>query len=148
MTEKRPWVGVADVLDDLPSPGSEHTYPNHVGTSHTSRVKKRFSLMTPGEGMDSVPEKHQTSKQSQRRLDPNNPSPTMVTLPDDFVHPSEPRILTVREMARLQCFPDSFIFCGPRRTGGKNRQQSNCQYQQVGNAVPPKLAASLMECLP
>jgi len=68
----------------------------------------------------------------------------MLTLPDDFVHPNSPRIPTVREMARLQSFPDWFVFCGPRRTGGSQRQNGNCQYQQVGNAVPPVLAESIM----
>jgi DNA (cytosine-5)-methyltransferase 1 len=83
---------------------------------------------------------HQTRKHSQRALAWRRPAPTIMTLPDDFVHPLEPRTLTVREMARIQSFPDYFEFRAKETTGGKNRRIEVPQYTQVGNAVPPLLA--------
>jgi len=79
------------------------------------------------------------------RLHPDKPSFTVVTLPDDFVHYEKHRILTLREMARLQSFDDTFEFLGPRASGGggrgnKKRNRELPQYTQVGNAVPPLLA--------
>ena len=68
---------------------------------------------------------------------------TITTLPDDFVHYSEPRILTVRECARLQTFPDWFDFHGKYTTGGELRKTDCPRYTQVGNAVPPRLARFL-----
>jgi DNA (cytosine-5)-methyltransferase 1 len=66
-----------------------------------------------------------------------------VTIPDDFVHPYEDRVMTVRELARLQSFPDSFTFHGKVTTGGKQRKDEVPQYTQVGNAVPPLLAKAI-----
>ena len=73
-------------------------------------------------------------------LDPNQPSPTVTTIPDDFIHYSEPRVMTVRECARLQTFPDWFEFKGSYTTGNKARVKSVPRYTQVGNAVPPLFA--------
>jgi DNA (cytosine-5)-methyltransferase 1 len=80
-------------------------------------------------------------------LDPKRPAPTVTTLPDDMVHFSEPRILTVREMARLQSFPDWFEFKGKYTTGGSRRTKECPRYTQVGNAVPPLLAKALATTL-
>ena len=82
-------------------------------------------------------------KQSQRVLDVNAPSPTITTLPDDLCHYAADRTLTVREMARLQSFPDSFVFRGKDTTGGRKRRVEVPQYSQVANAVPPMLAVVL-----
>lgn len=76
-------------------------------------------------------------------LSPNEPAPTITTIPDDFIHYSEPRVLTVRECARLQSFPDWFEFKGPYTTGGKKRVLQTPRYTQVGNAVPPLFAELL-----
>lgn len=73
-------------------------------------------------------------------LAPNAPAPTITTLPDDFIHYSEPRILTVRECARLQSFPDWFQFLGKYTSGGDRRARECPRFTQVGNAVPPRLA--------
>lgn len=54
-----------------------------------------------------------------------------------WIHPVLHRALSIREAARLQTFPDSFVFCGPK----------DSQYQQVGNAVPPMLAKAIAEHL-
>ena len=72
-----------------------------------------------------------------------NPAPTITTLPDDVLHYSEPRILTVRESARLQSFPDWFQFRGKFTTGGSRRTKECPRYTQVGNAVPPYLARAI-----
>lgn len=80
-------------------------------------------------------------------LDPKKPAPTVTTLPDDMVHFSEPRILTVREMARLQSFPDWFEFKGKYTTGGSRRTKECPRYTQVGNAVPPLLAQAIAGAL-
>ena len=74
---------------------------------------------------------------------PSAPSYTILSLPDDFVHPQQPRTMTVREMARFQSFPDSFEFRSQVTTGGENRRFKVPQYTQVGNAVPPKLAKAV-----
>lgn len=71
------------------------------------------------------------------------PSATVTTLPDDIIHYSEPRILTARENARLQTFPDSFQFLGKYTTGGKSRKNECPRYTQIGNAVPPFFAEAV-----
>lgn len=78
-------------------------------------------------------------------LHDDEPSHTLTTLPDDLLHYSEPRILTVRECARLQSFPDWFEFRGKYTTGGRLRKLEAPRYTQVGNAVPPMLAQCLGE---
>lgn len=84
-----------------------------------------------------------TKKNIRRRLCRNNPSLTVVTLPDDYISPFENRTFSVREMARLQSFDDSFVFLGKRTTGGNRRKVEVPQYTQVGNAVPPLLAKAI-----
>jgi DNA (cytosine-5)-methyltransferase 1 len=79
-------------------------------------------------------------KRSVTVLASDEPAPTVTTIPDDFVHYSEPRVMTVRECARLQTFPDWFEFKGPYTTGGKQRIFQTPRYTQVGNAVPPLFA--------
>lgn len=80
-------------------------------------------------------------------LDPHKPSHTLTTLPDDIIHYSEPRILTVRECARLQSFPDWFEFRGKYTTGGERRVHECPRYTQVGNAVPPLLGEAIGKAL-
>ncbi|RKP43780.1 DNA cytosine methyltransferase [Pararobbsia silviterrae] len=77
-----------------------------------------------------------------RVLDPDRPSPTITSMPDDLIHYAEPRILTVRENARLQTFPDWFAFQGKYTSGGMRRRAEVPRFTQVANAVPP-LAAEL-----
>ncbi|KVN23412.1 DNA methyltransferase [Burkholderia pyrrocinia] len=83
------------------------------------------------------------SKHSRTMLHPLLPAPTVTTLPDDILHYVEPRILTVRESARLQSFPDWFEFKGKYTTGGNRRKLETPRYSQVGNAVPPLIAEAL-----
>lgn len=73
-------------------------------------------------------------------LDADAQAPTITSIPDELVHYKEPRILTVREHARLQSFPDWFEFKGKYTSGGKRRKLEVPRYTQVGNAVPPLFA--------
>ncbi|MCT3947832.1 DNA cytosine methyltransferase [Elizabethkingia anophelis] len=86
-----------------------------------------------------------TKKRSQKALNGKLPAPAQLTIPDDVCHYdfSSPRVLTVREMARIQSFPDWFVFKAKTTTGGELRKYEVPQYTQVGNAVPPLLAFSL-----
>jgi DNA (cytosine-5)-methyltransferase 1 len=81
-----------------------------------------------------------TKKNVRKRLSSKKPSSTVVTIADDYIHPLENRTFSVRELARLQSFDDSFEFLGKRTTGGILRRIEVPQYTQVGNAVPPLLA--------
>src|SRR5690606_34855939 len=88
-------------------------------------------------------EQYSTRKHRIHPMDAWEPAPTITTLPDDVLHYSEPRILTVRESARLQSFPDWFQFRGKFTTGGDRRTKECPRYTQVGNAVPPLLARAI-----
>lgn len=79
-------------------------------------------------------------KQALRVLDPHLPAPTITSMPDDLIHYSEPRTLTVRENARLQSFPDWFSFKGKYTSGGLRRRTEVPRFTQVANAVPPLMA--------
>jgi DNA (cytosine-5)-methyltransferase 1 len=84
-----------------------------------------------------------TNKRNYNVLKPDEQSSTIMTIADDYIHYNSPRALTVREMARLQSFDDSFVFQGKRSTGGNNRKTEVPQYTLVGNAVPPLLARAV-----
>jgi DNA (cytosine-5)-methyltransferase 1 len=131
----------------------DESLANHDAARHTPDVIARFAMMEPGTGFESIPpplwEGHlKSSKKWCVRLSADRPAYTVTTLPDDFVHYRQHRILTVREWARLQSFDDTFAFLGPRSTGGggkgnKKRTMELPQYTQVGNAIPPLLAAGI-----
>ena len=83
---------------------------------------------------------------------PSGPSITATSLPDDYVHFSQPRTFTVREWARFQTFPDWYQFAGKRTTGGRRRagdpdagdwSREVPKYTQIGNAVPVGLARAV-----
>lgn len=76
-------------------------------------------------------------------LDPNSQTPTITSIPDELVHYEEPRILSVREHARIQSFPDWYEFKGKYTSGGKIRKREVPRYTQVGNAVPPLFAEQI-----
>ena len=86
-------------------------------------------------------------KRALRVLDPDRPSPTVTSMPDDLLHYREPRTLTVRENARLQSFPDWFSFKGQYTTGGYRRRQQVPRFTQVANAVAPLVSRALGELL-
>lgn len=86
-----------------------------------------------------------TKKQTQRALISTDPAPAALSIPDDACHydKEELRTLSVREMARIQSFPDWFELRSKVTTGGKMRRFEVPQYTQVGNAVPPLLGAAI-----
>lgn len=86
---------------------------------------------------DEEKKKFKSKKRGVIVLDKLKPAPTLTSHPDDYVHYSEPRILTVREYARIQTFPDWFQFREKYTTGGKLRKVEVPRYTQIGNAIPP-----------
>jgi DNA (cytosine-5)-methyltransferase 1 len=88
-------------------------------------------------------EEHRTRKHSQRVLEISTTPPTVITSPDDYIHPLAPRVLTVRELARFQGFSDDFVFYSKETTGGLKRRTEIPQYSQVGNAVSPFVSRAL-----
>ncbi len=115
---------------------------------HREHVEKRFALIIKeceqGVRMnDKDRTRYGLKKHRIYPMDGNKPAPTVTTLPDDILHYSEPRILTVRESARLQSFPDWFKFEGKFTTGGDRRTKECPRYTQVGNAVPPFLGRAI-----
>lgn len=115
---------------------------------HRDEVRERFAKILKecprGVRMNEANrEQYSTRKHRIYPMDAWEPAPTITTLPDDVLHYSEPRILTVRESARLQSFPDWFQFRGKFTTGGDRRMKECPRYTQVGNAVPPLLARAI-----
>ena len=124
---------------------SRHVPDSHRFVNHTQDVEDVFlRLLTHGPRNRCILGDERISfglkKRSVTVLAANEPAPTVTTIPDDFVHYTEPRVMTVRECARLQTFPDWFEFTGPYTTGGKQRVLQAPRYTQVGNAVPPLFA--------
>lgn len=122
---------------------------NHQTSFQNEDVKKRLSIIAKHGGYDDAckaelkEEKLESRKRNYTVLNPKGQSPTVVTMPDDFIHYSQFRAMTVREMARLQSFDDSFVFQGKRQTGGDKRKSEIPQYTLVGNAVPPLMARAI-----
>jgi DNA (cytosine-5)-methyltransferase 1 len=119
---------------------------NHVSTETTPEALKRFKAIPQGGNFHSLPSELKTTYSDTERtqntiylrLKYDEPSGTVVNVRKSmWIHPIHHRALSVREAARLQTFPDSFVFCGVK----------DSQYQQVGNAVPPILAKALADHL-
>ena len=123
-------------------------------SNHSPNIVKKFKSMLDNDGV--IKDKFKTKKFAQRLLNKRwngkGPNITATSLPDDYVHYSQPRTLTVREWARLQMFPDWYIFQGKRHTGGIRRagnprkgifDREVPKYTQIGNAVPVELARRL-----
>jgi DNA (cytosine-5)-methyltransferase 1 len=135
----------ADLEEGVKNVGQLH---NHKTSNQNATVIKRLDLIRKaGDYKDSkaVLEKHGLSsdKRNYNVLKPDGQSPTVMTISDDYIHYNAPRSLTVREMARLQSFDDSFVFQGKRNTGGDKRKTEVPQFTLVGNAVPPLLARAV-----
>ncbi len=122
---------------------------NHQTSSQSDDVRRRLEIIARHGDYDEAcrAELKKAKLESQKRnytvLNPKGQSPTVVTMPDDFIHYSRYRAMTVREMARLQSFDDSFVFQGKRQTGGDKRKLEIPQYTLVGNAVPPLMARAI-----
>lgn len=135
-------------------------YPlnDHAYSRHDPRIVAKFAYMIQNGG--AIRPEDQTRKFAQRVIPeawgPEGPMITATSLPDDYVHFLQPRILTVREWARVQTFPDWYEFAGKRTTGGRRRagdpgagkwSRELPKYTQIGNAVPVWLARTLGEHL-
>jgi len=138
---------------------------NHVAMNHSSRLVDRFKHIGWGESSADVPTEHMprtrngngklSSKaydQNNRRLHPYKPSHTIAaSFYANFVHPFQHRNITAREGARAQSFPDWYQFMGKKTTPshkllereGRLGDKHLCQYNQIGNAVPPLLAKAI-----
>lgn len=120
---------------------------NHVITKTTDVAMARFKALHQGENFHSLKESLKTNtytdvKRTQNtiylRLNYNEPSGTVINVRKSmWIHPTLDRAISIREAARLQTFPDSFVFCGSK----------DKQYQQVGNAVPPIMARAIAKQL-
>lgn len=121
---------------------------NHKTSKQNDDVIKRLDVIrTTGNYDLAKVELKKIGLDSEKRnynvLRPDSQSPTVMTIADDYIHFSNPRALTVREMARLQSFDDSFVFQGKRSTGGNKRKFEVPQFTLVGNAVPPLMARAV-----
>lgn len=118
---------------------------NHVATNHSPIALERMKMIPPNAGREVLPQEHRTKSiysGTWTRMKTDEQSVTITTRFDTpssgkFTHPFLHRAITVREAARIQSFPDSFIF-----TGNKGSQM-----KQVGNAVPPLLAEAIADVI-
>lgn len=156
LLEKRPIYTPANSIDEVSPSGYIYAVlQNHETSNHSLEVQARYALMRKYGGYHAAQEAEpnnplllNTKKRNYTVLDPNTQSMTITTMPDDYVHYASNRSLTVREMARIQSFDDSFVFQGKRTTGGERRKMETPQFTQVGNAVPPLMARAIaMEIL-
>lgn len=119
--------------------------PNsHRFSKHGERVQALYRLahetQPPGRLAKTFLLENNTKKDKKVLIDPNAVVSTITTHPDEFIHYIEPRNVTVREMARLQSFPDDFHFHGRYTINGPRRKLDVARCSQVGNAVPPLMA--------
>ena len=113
---------------------------NHIAASHSDKVKHIISLVPDGGNYKDLPDEYKNSRNfhvAWTRFRSDKPAPTIDTGHRHHFHYKYNRVPTVRECARLQSFPDDFIFEG-------NKTQ---QFRQVGNAVPPLMAQAIAEAL-
>lgn len=120
---------------------------NHLVTNTTDTAMQRFKALKQGQNFHSLTDAMKTNTYTDAdrtqntiylRLNYNDPCGTVVNVRKSmWIHPVLDRAISVREAARLQTFPDSFVFCGSK----------DKQYQQVGNAVPPIMAKSIAKKL-
>jgi endonuclease-3 len=112
---------------------------NHRAVAHSIGTFERIVMVRKGVRLTG---QHRSFGAAYRMLDVDKPSPTVTRSGfRDFIHPTEDRLCTVRELARLQTFPDFHVFEGRRcDTYAKNRYVQQTQHEQLGNAVPPLVA--------
>lgn len=109
---------------------------NHIAANHSDNVKNTIALIPPGGNYKTLPEGYESTRNfhvAWTRFPDNKPAPTIDTGHRHHFHYKYNRVPTVRECARIQSFPDNFIFFG-------NKTQ---QFRQVGNAVPPLMAEQI-----
>ncbi len=131
---------IKDVIDDLPrlASGEKSSIPNHNAMAHSAQMLEKMSYVKDGGDRSDIPEELRPKSGDVRkyiRYDSKKPSVCVTGDMRKIFHYEQNRALTCRELARIQSFPDSFIFEGT----------SIQIQQQIGNAVPPKLAYLLAE---
>lgn len=129
---------IKNAIDNLPvlSSGQSSDIPNHVAMNHSQDMLLKMSYIKDGGNRLDIPEQIRPQKGDARkyiRYNSNRPSICITGDMRKVFHYNQNRALTVRELARIQSFPDDFIFTG----------SSISQQQQVGNAVPPLFAELL-----
>lgn len=127
---------------------SNKAIPNsHRFSVHGERIHELYSLahatQEPGRLSKDFLLANGTKKDKKVLIDAALPVSTITTHPDEFIHYAEPRNITVREMARLQSFPDDFTFHGRYTINGPRRRYDVARCSQVGNAVPPLMAQGI-----
>jgi DNA (cytosine-5)-methyltransferase 1 len=115
---------------------------SHRFAKHNKKTLEKFEFVLDYAEKDislsqEIKNKFKITKRTLIPLSGKLPTPTITTGPDDYLHYCEPRILTVREYARIQSFNDWYEFKGKYTTGGKRRKQEVPRYSQIGNAIPP-----------
>lgn len=141
---------------------------NHLAMKHTKRLVERFSQMTWGQSVSDITDERLKQRkrngngrvsdspydQNNRRMHPDRICHTITaTFYGNFVHPYKNRNFTAREGARIQSFPDSYVFFGKPTVvskklllkEGRTGEAYLCQYSQIGNAVPPLMAKAIAE---
>ena len=132
------YVTVKDAIDDLPSlnSGEKSEIPNHVAMNHSTQMLVKMNYINDGGDRYDIPKDIRPKSGDIRKYIKYASDKPAITITGDMrkvFHYSQNRALTVRELARLQSFPDNFIFEGT----------SISQQQQVGNAVPPLMAETI-----
>jgi DNA (cytosine-5)-methyltransferase 1 len=121
---------------------------NHEATRHRKETIRVLSMFKEGGTQRGLPLDRVSGKpllvKNIQRWDRHSISRAITSEPTDFIHYEQDRIPTIRELARLQTFPDRYVFLGQRTAGNENRRYNYCaQSQQVGNSVPPRLARAV-----
>jgi DNA (cytosine-5)-methyltransferase 1 len=122
---------------------------NHKTSKQNDDVLRRLAVILDSGDYDLAKKQLKviglnSEKRNYNVLKPESQSPTVMTIPDDYIHFSSPRALTVREMARLQSFDDSFVFQGDNRAIEIPKyNQGFTQNELVKNATPPLLARAI-----
>lgn len=124
-----------------------HIPNSHRFSEHTPRILEFYRKVQADKVFGRLPKSylvaHGTKKDKKVLIDPASPASTITTHPDEFIHFRTPRNITVREMARIQSFPDDFVFKGRYTINGPRRRHDVARCSQVGNAVPPLLAEAV-----
>lgn len=138
-----PYATVGDAIMDIANEVGNEAHPNHIPLVHSEKVLARYRLIPEGGRLPPpqflpVELRRRNFGSTYKRLHRAKPSLTLVPGNNAFpIHPTADRSLTPREAARLQGFPDSYVFAG-------NRAE---QCKLVGNAVPVHLATALAEAI-
>ena len=136
------WATTKEAIDDLPnlSSGETSLITNHEAMKHSEQMLNKMAFVTNGGSRVQIPDEIRPKSGDVRKYIRYNPDKPSICITGDMrkvFHYSQNRALSVRELARIQSFPDNFIFLGSKMS----------KQQQVGNAVPPLLAQALAKTI-